>query len=207
MKKNIVALILLIGLVGVAQAKNFTEGKEYKSVSVSKQTDDKIEVLEFLWYGCPHCYAFEPTVQKWLKSKPDNVEFIRVPAIFRPNWKVHARTYYALEQMGILEELHPKIFYRMHKDRKRLDKLEVMAGFLEGKKVDKEKFIAAYNSFAIETKVRKAIKLLKDYDVKGVPAVAVNGKYYITGESAGTYEKVIEVINYLVEKETAAKAK
>lgn len=206
MKKIIVSIVLLMGLIGVAHAEKYEEGNEYIFVSQPTQTGDKIEVLEFFWYGCPHCFQFEPVVQKWLKTKPDNVEFIRVPAVFRPSWKVHARTYYALGIMGITEEHHTKIFSMIHNRKKKLDTLESMSGFLERQKVDKKKFLNAYNSFAVETMVRKAIKKLKDYDVKGVPVVAVNGKYYITGQSAGSYEKMINIVNYLIEKEMALKA-
>ena len=217
MKKNIVIAVLLAGLVGLglvgtgvissAQAKTYTSGKEYMPVSQFTQTGDKIEVLEFFWYGCPHCFSFEPTVKKWLDTKPDNVEFIRVPAVFRPSWKVHARTYYALGIMGITEKLHTKIFSAMHNKKLKLDTLGKMSGFLERQKVDKTKFLAAYNSFAVENQLRKAIKALKDYDVKGVPAVAVNGKYYITGQSAGSFEKLIEIVNFLIKKETADNTK
>ena len=217
MKKNIVIAMLFAGLVSLGfigsgivssvHAEAYTAGKEYMPVSVPTQTGDKIEVLEFFWYGCPHCYSFEPTIQKWLKTKPDNVEFIRLPAVFRPSWKVHARTYYALGIMGITEELHTKIFSAMHVKRMKLDTLDAMSGFLERQKVDKKKFLAAYNSFTVETQLRKAIKALKDYNVRGVPAVAVNGKYYITAESVGSYGKLIDVINFLINKETADKAK
>ena len=205
MRKIIVAFMLFVGLTVSACAETYVEGKQYMPISQPTQTGEKIEVLEFFWYGCPHCFSFEPRIQKWLKTKPDNVEFVRLPAVFRPSWKVHARTYYALEIMGIIEEMHIKIFSAMHNKRLKLDTLAAMSGFLERQKVDKKKFLATYNSFAVENMLRKAVKKLKDYNVRGVPAVAVNGKYYITGESAGSYDKLIDVINFLIKKETAAK--
>ena len=207
MKKVIVTIMLFMGLTLSVQTHAYTAGVEYLSVSQPTQTGDKIEVLEFFWYGCPHCYTLEPHMQKWLKTKPDNVEFFRVPAVFRPEWKVHARTYYALEEMGIIEEIHPKIFSMMHAKRKALNDLNAMTEFLEKKKVNKEKFLEIYNSFSIENKVRKVLKLLKDYNVRGVPAVVVNGKYYVTGKTAGTYEKLIDVVNHFISEETAAKTK
>lgn len=205
MKKIITAFILFIGLAVSAHADNYAEGIEYLKVSQPTHTGDKIEVLEFFWYGCSHCYTFEPHVQKWLKTKPDNVEFVRVPAVFRPSWKVHGRTYYALEIMGITEEMHTKIFSAMHNKKLKLKTVEAMAKFLARQKVDKKKFLEAYNSFAVENMLRKAIKKLKNYKVQGVPAVAVNGKYYITGSTAGSYERLIDIVNHFIKKETANK--
>lgn len=207
MKKFIAAFLIYTGLTVTACAQSFQEGKHYTRVDQPTSTGDKIEVLEFFWYGCPHCFQFEPYVQKWLGSKPADVEFVRVPAVFRPSWKVHARTYYALGIMGIREETHIKIFSAMHKKRMKLDTFEAMSGFLERQKVDKKKFTAAYKSFAVETQLRKAIKKLKDYKVNGVPSIAVNGKYYITGSTAGSYGKMIEILDHLVKKEQATKGK
>ena len=207
MKKVIAAVVLFVGLVASVQAGNYVEGKHYMPISQPTDTGDKIEVLEFFWYGCPHCFSFEPSLQKWLKTKPDNVEFVRLPAVFRPSWKVHARTYYALEMMGVIEEAHTKIFSAMHNKRMKLDTLESMSGFLARQKVDKKKFLASYNSFSVETKLRKAIKKLKSYNIRGVPAVAVNGKYFITSEKAGSYKNMIEILDFLIKKETAAQGK
>ena len=204
MKNFLVILMLAIGLTGVVEAKDFKEGADYLKVDQqSTQTGDKIEVLEFFWYGCPHCYSFEPLVQKWLSTKPDNVEFVRVPAVFRPSWKMHARTYYALEIMGITEKMHTKIFSAMHVAKMKLNTFNEMAAFMAKQSVDKEKFTEVYNSFAVENMMRKAIKALKNYNVRGVPAVAVNGKYFITGKTAGDYENLIKIINHLIKKETA----
>ena len=204
MKKIIVVFMLFMGLTVSACAETYVEGKDYQSISQPTQTGDKIEVLEFFWYGCPHCFAFEPRIQKWLTTKSAAAEFVRLPAVFRPSWKVHARTYYALEMMGIIEEMHTKIFSAMHNKKMKLDTLGAMSGFLERQKVDKKKFLDTYNSFAVETKLRKAVRKLKDYNVRGVPALAVNGKYYITASSAGSYEKLIDIVNYLIKKEEAA---
>jgi len=204
MKKIIAVFMLFMGLSVSACAETYVDGKDYQSISQPTQTGDKIEVLEFFWYGCPHCFAFEPRIQKWLKTKSTAAEFVRLPAVFRPSWKVHARTYYALEMMGIIEEMHTKIFSAMHNKKMKLDTLESMSGFLERQKVDKKKFLDTYNSFAVETRLRKAVKKLKDYNVRGVPAIAVNGKYYITASSAGSYEKLIDIVNYLIKKEEAA---
>ena len=124
MKKSLFLLILLFLSPTLLMAEQYSEGVEYtkygKPFPVS--TGDKIEVREIFWYGCPHCYTFEPYINAWKKTKPANVEFKRVPAIFRPDWEVQARTYYALSNMGVIEDLHGKIFSAIHKDKKRLYK-------------------------------------------------------------------------------------
>lgn len=206
MKKLSITLLLLVGLIGAACAEKMETGVD-RLVSQATQTDDKIEVLEFFWYGCPHCYTLEPHMQKWLKTKADNVEFIRVPAVFSKHFKVHARSYYALDMMGVIEEVHPKIFKAIHNknNKQKLNTLDSMTDFLKKHNVDTDKFIKTYNSFGVESKLRKAIKLIDDYEVKGVPAVAVNGKYYVTGQSAGSYENLIKVIERLIDKESTAK--
>jgi len=207
MKNTIFLMVLIFGFVGTSNAEKYVEGKDYLSVSQPTRSGDKIEVLEFFWYGCPHCYHFEPHIKKWLKTKKDNIEFVKIPAVFHKSWKVHARTFYALKEMGIEEIMSPKIFSMIHEKRKRIDTLKTITAYLEKQKVNKEKFLEAYNSFSVETSLRKAIKRLSDYDVKGVPAVVVNGKYYLTGTISGTYEKLIETVDYLIKKEEAAMKK
>lgn len=203
-----IALLSLFCLLsgGFAQAAKYTEGVEYQRIADQPtESADKIEVLEFFWYGCPHCYQFDPILAKWLETKPANVEFVRVPAVFRPEWKVHARAYYALQAMGLGEKYHSVIFDAMHKDKKNLYTEAAMIDFLVSKGVNKEDFNAAYNAFSIDGQVRKAISKVKGYAITGVPAMAVNGKYLISGASAGSYENMLRIVNYLVEQEAAAK--
>lgn len=205
MKKSIMLIIFLMFSTGVVQAEDFKEGTHYDRINEqATQTGDKIEVLEFFWYGCPHCYTFEPVVQAWLKTKPGNVEFIRVPAVFRPEWKVHARAYYALQAMGLIEKLHEDIFYEIQKNRKRLDTESTMIDFIASKGVNREEFTDVFKSFSIDGKLRKAIKLIQDYRIEGVPAMAVNGKYMITGKKAGSYENMTRIADHLISKEAAA---
>ena len=206
MKKYLLAVLFLFCFTGVAQAEDYKEGTHYLSVAQqSTDSSDKIEVLEFYWYGCPHCNVFDPILEKWLESKPDNVDFKRVPAVFRPEWKVHARTYYALTVLDAVEKYHSKIFAEIHKNKKRLDTLDAITDFLVAQGINRDEFIGAYNSFAVDNMVRKAIKQLKGYKIEGVPAMAVNGKYVVTGKNAGSYENMIRIVDYLVKKEAAAK--
>jgi len=202
MKKLAVFIFLMISPL-MLHAADFKAGVHYKTLQ--QQTTgaaDKIEVQEFFWYGCPHCYTFEPYLQAWKKSKPANVEFMRIPAIFRPDWEVQARAYYALEVMGVIEDVHVKIFEAMHKDKKRLNKLDLITDFVEKNGVDRQQFIKEYNSFAVDSMVRKAKKLQKEYKIQGVPSVAINGKYLTSGSMAGSYDNMIKVIDHLVAKET-----
>lgn len=203
MKKFAVFLFLVVSPL-LLQAADFKPGVQYKNVVPQQSTDtgDKIEVLEFFWYGCPHCYTFEPYITAWKKTKPANVKFVRVPAIFRPDWEIQAKAYYALSVMGVIEDIHGKIFDAIHKDKKRLNTLDAIAAFVEENGVDKQLFLKEYDSFAVDSMVRKAKKKLSAYTVEGVPTVAVNGKYTSSGSMAGTYDNLINVIDYLVAKET-----
>ena len=209
MLKKLAYISLLLSLsMGFAQAEEYKEGVEYFRVA-DQPTDssDKIEVLEFFWYGCPHCYKFEPILKNWKETKSANVEFIRVPAVFRPEWKVHARSYYALQAMGLGEKYHSIIFDAMHKDKKSLYTESAMIDFLVSRGVNKEEFKAAYGAFSVDSQVRKAIKKVTGYAIKGVPAMGVNGKYLVSGTSAGSYERMLKIVDYLVEKEAATAAK
>jgi len=208
MKKILWLVLLTFSSIGIAQAASqadsYEEGIDYKTVDQQPVDSGKnIEVLEFFWYGCPHCYHFEPNINAWKKSKPANVTFTRVPAVFRPDWKVQARAYYALELMGEVENMHAKIFNAIHKDKKKLNTLDAMADFVAENGVDKEKFIAEYNSFSVDGMVRKAVKKLSAYKINGVPTLAINGKYTVSGQLAGTHENMIKVTDYLIEKESA----
>ncbi len=203
MKKLAYLFLMLSFAAAPAIAADFVAGKDYEVID-QQETDsgDKVEVLEFFWYGCPHCNTFEPFVNKWKQNLSDNVAFKRVPAVFRPSWKVQARAYYALQAMGKLEELHPKIFDAIHKQRKRLDSMNKMADFVASQGVDREAFIKQYQSFSIDGKVRKANKLVKNYKITGVPTVAVNGKYKVDGRMAGSYDRMIKIMDYLIAKES-----
>ena len=202
MKKLLILLFLLVNSA-VLQAAGYTEGVEYKALPPQPtDTGEKIEVLEFFWYGCPHCYTFEPYIKAWKKTKPDNVEFVRVPAIFRPDWEIQARTYYALTNMGAIEDLHEKIFAAIHNDKKKLDKKATLTDFVVKNGVDRKKFEEEYNSFSVDTMVRKAKKKQTAYKIQGVPSIVVNGKYLSSGSMSGSYDNLVKILDYLVAKES-----
>jgi len=164
----------------------------------------RVSVMEFFWYGCPHCYDLEPYLQAWLKNKPANVDFERVPAVFsRPNVVMHAQTYYALTLMKVEPSIHSKIFDAMHKEHRKLDTQEAMEGFLGEQGVDVETYRSTMKSFAVSNYTNNARKLAENFDVNGVPAIVVDGKFR-SGNVSGN--DMIGVTNFLVEKIGAQKA-
>jgi len=193
----------------ILHAASFEEGEQYELVSPQQPTatGDKIEVIEMFWYGCPHCYQFEPFVNRWLKNKPANIEFIRMPAIFRPSWALHARAYYTAVVLGVLDKVHSAIFEATHELKRPLTTEAQMATFFEEQGVKKADFSKVFRSFAVESKVRRAMDMSRRYGIKGVPSLIINGKYRTGGHMAGGNANVFKVVNYLAEKETAAAKK
>jgi thiol:disulfide interchange protein DsbA len=204
LKKTLLVFSILFIFAGTACAETYEEGKHYQRVDQPKTIDsDKIEVLEFFWYGCPHCYSFEPKLSEWKNKKPENVEFVRVPATFQPLWVLHARAYYALQMLGVGEDIHLKFFSEIHNKKNYMKTLDALTVFVQEHGVERSEFIDAMNSFTVENQVRKATKMVTDYKLNGVPAVAVNGKYLISASMAGSYDNMIKIMNYLIKKETA----
>lgn len=202
MKKYVVYICLMV-CATVLHAADYKAGTHYKELGpIATDTGDKVEVLEFFSYSCPHCYRFEPYVNQWKKTKPDNVVFTRIPAIFRPDWEVQARAYYALTVMDKIDSLHSKIFDAIHKEKNRLNTTEAFADFVEKNGVDRQQFLKEYASFTVDSMVRKVKKKQKEYQIQGVPSVAVNGKYLTSGSMTGTYDNLIGVINHLVTVES-----
>lgn len=202
MKKLLVFLLLIVNSA-LLQAADYKEGVHYKKLATPSPTmGETVTVEEFFWYGCPHCYTFEPYINAWKKSKPANVEFTRVPAIFRPEWEVQARSYYALSNMGVIEDIHGKLITAINRDKKRLFKKDAIVDFVEKNGVDKNKFLEEYNSFFVDGMVRKAKKAQKNYQIEGVPSIIVNGKYLTGGSMAGSYDNLVKIINHLIAKES-----
>jgi thiol:disulfide interchange protein DsbA len=161
----------------------------------------KIEVIEFFWYGCPHCNAFEPTLEAWVKKLPADVVFRRVPVAFREEpFVAHQRIFYALEALGQIEAMHRKVFYAIHNDRAQLSKPAEISAFMAKNGLDGAKFLDTYNSFGVQTKVRQAKQLAEAYKIDGVPALGVQGRYFTSGTLAGNTDRALEVTNFLVQR-------
>lgn len=168
--------------------------------------EGKVKVVEMFWYGCPHCFQFEPYMHKWMEKMPANVEFERIPAIFNnPTWELHARAYYTAEVMGVLDKVHEAMFEEIHVRKKPLKTRESVRAFFVSRGVDGGEFDATFNSFAVNGMVREAALLTDQYQVSGVPMMAVQGKYKVGGKMAGSYANMIRIVNALIAKETAAK--
>ncbi len=165
------------------------------------RTGDKIEVLEVFWYGCPHCYHFEPVLDKWLNEKPDYIEFVRMPGILGKNWLPHARAFYTAEKIGILDIIHTSLFDAIHRDKRKILDEKSLRVFFSEHGVSGDEFDQAYNSKEVEEKVRAAFSAGQNYALTGVPAIIINGKYSTSASMAGSFEKIIDVINTLAAKE------
>lgn len=179
------------------------EGKQYVRLSqpLPAATGGKIEVVEFFWYGCPHCNEFEPMLDGWAKKLPADVQFRRVPVAFRDEpFGAHQRIFYALEAMGQVEAMHRKVFYAIHNDRARLDKPADIAAFMAKNGLDGAKFLDVFNSFSVQTKARQAKQLSESYKIDGVPALGIQGRYYTSGSLAGSNDKALAVADFLIQQ-------
>ncbi len=207
--KTLCASFALVGLLATpiaAQEDTFMEGIHYEKLSNNQpvSTGDKIEVLELFWYRCPHCNTLEVPLQKWLKNgKPENAEYVAFPAVLSDRWAPGARTFYTLEALGLLDELHGKVFYAIHSEHRNLDSAEQLAEWVEQQGYSAQDVLDTYDSFAVNTKLNYAKTASRKYDVNGVPAVVVDGKYRTSVSQAGDYDALFKVINYLVEKAAA----
>ena len=162
--------------------------------------DKKVDVVEFFWYGCPHCNAFEPALEAWVKKLPEFVAFRRVPVQFREEpFGTHQRIYFALETMGQLEAMHRKVFAAIHNDRLKLDKPAEIQAFMSKNGLDGARFIEVMNSFGVQTKARQAKQLAEAYKIDGVPALGIQGRFYTSGSLAGGQDKMLVVADFLIQ--------
>ena len=168
------------------------------------ETGDRIEVVEVFAYACPHCYRFLPLIQVYQQLKPEYVAIRRLPAVFRESWVPHARAWYTAELLGVTDRTHQALFEEIHDRRNPSDHKEALAEFFERQGVARAKFESTYDSFAVESLVRKSILMQQRYGIPGTPTVIVNGKYRVTGRLAGSLEDMITVVMALVEKEHLA---
>ncbi|MBV4479202.1 thiol:disulfide interchange protein DsbA [Pseudomonas khavaziana] len=197
----------LFGMTAQAADVPLEAGKTYVELSnpVPVSVPGKIEVVELFWYGCPHCYAFEPTINPWAEKLPKDVNFRRIPAMFGGPWDAHGQLFLTLEAMGVEHKVHNAVFEAIQKQGKRLTKPDEMADFVATQGVDKDKFLATFNSFAIQGQIKQAKELAQKYGVQGVPTLIVNGKYRFDLGSTGGPEQTLNVADQLIAKERAAK--
>jgi protein dithiol oxidoreductase (disulfide-forming) len=200
---------LALGLVAAspaAHAQKFEEGVAYMVLKTAVPTDDpaRIEVVELFWYGCPHCYEFDPPLEKWIKALPKDVVFKRVPAPLNRNWAIAARVYYTLESLDLVDKLHGPLFDAIHRDGLRITNERALLEWLGTKGVDTKKFSAAYRSFTVESKLKRAEQIAQASEIEGVPALMVNGKYVIPGQSSA---RMLAIADSLIDQSRKEMAK
>ncbi|MHC8359118.1 thiol:disulfide interchange protein DsbA/DsbL [Pseudomonas sp. LS2P72] len=200
------AALVAASLFGVTAQAAETPAAPYVELTnpVPVAVPGKIEVVELFWYGCPHCYSFEPVINPWVEKLPSDVNFVRIPAMFGGAWDLHGQMFLTLEAMGVENKVHSAVFEAIQVEKKRLTTPEEMAEFVATQGIDKDKFLATYNSFAIKGQINKARELAKKYEISGVPTMVVNGKYRFDVGSAGGAEQALQLADKLIDKERAA---
>lgn len=198
---------LAVGMLGFTSAQvrgaGYEEGTHYHTLPQAQpvQTGDSIEVLELFWYHCPHCFALEPVLEQWLdEAKPENAEHVRMPGIFRKSTIFDARVFYTLEALGLIEKTHADVFQEIHVRKNPFKSLEDLRDFLKEHGVNEVDFKDAFESFAVDTKLKQAQLMFERYQATGVPTIIVDGKYRATASTAGGHQELMDLTNFLVEK-------
>lgn len=179
----------------------FRSGKDYITLERPVATEagtGKIEVLEFFWYSCPHCNAFEPAFEQWVKNAPKDVVVRRVPVAFREDFVPQQRLFYTLEAMNLLDKMHIRVFTAIHGEKQMLNSEATVLAWAEKQGIDKAKFAETYKSFGVAAKAKRAVQLQNDFKIEGVPSLGVAGRYYIDGTLAGSMDRALKVAEALI---------
>jgi thiol:disulfide interchange protein DsbA len=182
----------------------FQAGRDFKAFTAAQGTTsppDKIEVAEVFWYGCSHCYQFDPMIEEWKKKLPGDVSLVRVPVMWNPTNQIHARVYYAAQALGKLEEMHTPIFREIHVNGKTLTTEEEIENFFGKFGVSSADFQKAFRSFAVESQLKRAKDLTQRYEVRSVPLLIVNGRYSTDAPGLKNYDDMLAVVGELIERE------
>jgi thiol:disulfide interchange protein DsbA len=197
----VTGLPLAVQAQGPAAAKKPVEGTDYLSLDKRVPTDvgaGKIEVIEFFWYSCPHCNAFEPQFAAWKKAAPKDVVVQRVPVRFRDDFEPQQRAYYVFESLNMVDALHGKLFHAIHTERQQLNSPQALAAWADKNGLPEKKFIETYNSFGVASKARRATQLQEAFKVQGVPALGIAGRFYTDGSLTQTMDRSLQVAEYLI---------
>jgi len=184
----------------LAQTKAPVEGADFITLDRPAPVEapaGKIEMIEFFWYSCPHCNAFEPVLSEWVKKLPKDVVFKRMPVAFSSSFEPQQRLFYALEALGQLEQLHTRVFAAIHVEKQNLGQAAAITDWVVKQGVDRARFTEQFNSFSVTTKAARARQLQADYRVEGVPALGIAGRYYTDGSLAKSMGRVLQVADYL----------
>jgi len=186
---------------GPAAAKKPIEGTDYLALDKRVPTDvgaGKIEVIEFFWYSCPHCNAFEPQFAAWKKAAPKDVVVQRVPVRFRDDFEPQQRAYYVFESLNMVDAMHGKLFHAIHTERQQLNSAQALAAWVGKNGLPEQKFIETFNSFGVASKARRATQLQEAFKVQGVPALGIAGRFYTDGSLTQTMDRSLQVAEYLI---------
>jgi len=192
-----IAALLAAPLIASAQGLR----PQYSELNPPQPVDTdgkKIEVVEFFWYGCPHCYNLEPLLENWVKKLPPDVQFRPIPAVFNERWALDASIYYTFEALGVLPKLHRPFFDSIHRDHLRTDDQAAMTEWLQKHGVEPKKFYETMKSFSVQSKTRRAAQLSVAYKIDGTPAMAVQGRYTVSADQGGSREGMLETVSFLV---------
>ncbi|XXK27409.1 thiol:disulfide interchange protein DsbA/DsbL [Arenicellales bacterium nBUS_45] len=208
MKNLISALSIFLAFTLPSAAQEFQEDVNFFPLIVEQpvRTGDRIEVLEIFWYGCPHCYALEPYLKKWLKNKPEFVEFVQLPAVLNRSWAFDARVFYTFVALGLMDELHEAYFDAIHKDRRRMKNVEQVASWAQEQGIDPQLILDTFNSFGVDSMLANATQMSGRYEADGVPTIIIDGKYRTTVSLAGGHNEIIDLINYLAQRAKSERA-
>ena len=204
LRRTAQAIVLCIAAVGplagaAAETPRVRVNVDYRLIEPQPGApDNRIEVIDFFWYGCPHCYSFQPALEDWIRSKPSDVALRRIPAILRDNWAPHARIYYTLEALGEVERLHQAVYHGYHVQELHMSKPDVMVQWAVRHGIDANMWSEAYNSAAVTQKVDRAKKLSQDYNVQGTPSLVVDGRYLTSPAMARSEQRMIPVLQDLI---------
>lgn len=200
------AAILVFAMSPAHATESYRAGVHYEVLAEAVATSNpaKIEVAEVFWYGCSHCYSFESALNKWTQGLPQDVDFVRVPAIWHPIMRLHAKAYFTAKAMKSLDQIHEPIFEAMNLKKAKLKTEDEIADLFEAHGIDRARFTKVFNSAGINMAVDLAAKKQERYRTQGTPEMVVNGKYRISGRDTGGNEGMLKVASYLIEKERAS---
>lgn len=213
MKKLLLSCMFILSAIGFNQVVTAAPqmGQEFDAVSQSIPTDDskKIEVMEIFWYGCSHCFQMEQPLNTWLKNKPADVNFKRMPGIPNASWAPMAQTYFAMEALGITEKLHSKLFHAVHKEKSLnpTDQKAALDWLVANSGMDRSKVEETFNSFTVNTNMKRAAQIFRSSGATGVPSLVIDGKFITSGTMAGGNAQALQVTDYIINNIRETKGK
>lgn len=199
----LLSFLLLVVVFPVSAQEHSHGGPAFSQIkpALPTQTGDGIEVVEIFWYGCSHCFSFEPHIKAWLETKPEDVVFRQVPGVLNSRWAVHARGFFAAEKMDALEQFHAPLFNALHVKRRNIFTRDSLIDFAADLGLDKNEFARFYDSNETEVKMKQAFLMARDAKITGVPSLIINGRYLVSASSAGSFERMLETVDQLIREE------